>query len=241
MQKGTNLNKIIVFDKVSKYFEPKEIALRDASFSVNEGEFVCIIGPSGSGKSTAMKIIADIEKESSGRVIKPENISMVFQSGALFPWLTVFDNVALGLRAKHTREEIVKKESLRYVDMVGLGQFINRYPRELSGGQRQRVGIARALAVDPTLLLLDEPFAALDAKTTEELHEDIFKIWTETKKTILMVSHSIEEAVTLAQHIILMKNFTVDKVFEISLPQPRREQESGFEKEVMQIRKEFFK
>lgn len=242
MQNDSNLNNIIVFDRVSKVFEPmKEVALKEVSFSVSKGEFLCIIGPSGGGKSTALKLIAGLEKESSGRIIKPEHISMVFQSGALLPWLTVFNNVALGLRANRISENTVKTTAAKYIDMVGLIGLEHKYPRELSGGQRQRVGIARALAVNPEVLLLDEPFASLDPKITEELHRDLIKIWNETKKTVVMVSHLIEEAVSLADRIILMKNYTVEKIFPITLSRPRRSSEEQFAHEVLQIRREFFK
>lgn len=233
---------IIEFDHVSKIFEPeKDVALRDVTFQVSEGEFVCIIGPSGGGKSTVLKIIADLEKETSGTVQKPDSVSMVFQAGALLPWLTVLDNVALGLREKSMSGSKIRVESLKYIEMMGLSGFEGKYPRDLSGGQRQRVGIARALAVDPAILLLDEPFSALDPKTTEDLHTDIVRIWKETKKTVVMVSHLIEEAVSLADRVILIKNFTVEKIFPISLPRPRRENEAAFAHEVLQVRKEFFK
>jgi NitT/TauT family transport system ATP-binding protein len=242
MQNDTSSNNIIVFDAVSKIYEPeKEVALRNASFSITRGEFACIIGLSGGGKSTILKIIAGLEVATSGKITKPEHISMVFQAGALLPWLTVFDNVALGLRAKKESESKIKTTVEKYVEMVGLKGMEGKYPRDLSGGQRQRVGIARALAVDPEVLLLDEPFSALDPKTTEELHKDIIKIWMETKKTIVMVSHLIEEAVSLADSVLLIKDYHVDHVFSISLPRPRRENEALFAHEVMQVRREFFK
>lgn len=242
MRNDTGLNSIIIFDHVSKAYEPEgEIALRDVTFSVERGELICLIGPSGCGKSTVLKIIADIEKESTGRVGKPENVAMVFQSGALLPWLSVFDNVALGIRAQGASETVIRKESMKYIEMMGLDQFLAKYPRDLSGGQRQRVGIARALAVDPEVLLLDEPFSALDPKTTDELHKDILKIWMETKKTIVMVSHVIEEAVSLAERIILMRDQTIDKIFPVALPRPRREQGTEFVKTVLEVRREFFR
>ena len=242
MPKHSGLNNLISFERVGKIYAPEgEMALRDVTFSVTGGEFVCFIGPSGCGKSTILKIIAGLTQESSGAVIKPAHIAMVFQSGALLPWLSVFDNVALGIRATGVPESIAEKESATYIKLMGLDQYGFRYPRELSGGQRQRVGIARALAVNPDVLLLDEPFSALDAKTTDELHKDIIKIWTETKKTIIMVSHSIEEAVSMAERVILMKNFSIEKEFAISLPRPRREHGETFSKTVMDIRKEFFK
>ncbi len=239
---------VIVFDKVSKIYTDstnKEVALRDVSFSVRKGEFLCIIGPSGGGKSTVLKIIAGLADATSGRVTKPEHISMVFQSGALFPWMTVFENVALSIEmkelAQRTNASVIKATAEKYIEMVGLAAMAEKYPRDLSGGQRQRVGIARALATDPDVLLLDEPFSALDPKTTEELHADLIKIWTTTGKTIVMVSHLIEEAVSLADQVLLVKNDTVDHTFMITLPRPRRENEAAFVHEVIGVRREFFK
>jgi len=242
MPNDSNLNNIIIFDRVSKIYEPtKEVGLNDVSFSVRAGEFICIIGPSGCGKSTILKLVAGLTAASLGSVTKPDHVSMVFQSGALLPWLTVFENTALGLRAAKMPENEVRSISAKYIEMMGLGGLEKKYPRELSGGQRQRVGIARALAVNPEVLLLDEPFSSLDPKTTEELHEDIVKIWKETKKTIIMVSHLIEEAVSLADRVILVKDFAVDKIFPITLSRPRRENETEFAREVIQVRKEFFR
>ncbi len=249
MQNDLNLNKeaslagqeVLVFDRVGKVYRPgHELALHDVSFSIKGGEFVCLVGPSGGGKTTVLKIMAGIEEPTSGKIIRPNNVSMVFQSAALLPWLDVFDNVALVLRVKNIPEHEVKKISMKFIEMMGLGELIKKRPAELSGGQRQRVGIARALAVDPEVLLLDEPFSALDAKTTAELHDDIIKIWEGTGKTIVMVSHLIEEAVSLAERVILIKNYSIEKIFNIALAYPRREQYTDFSRQVMEIRKEFF-
>ncbi len=230
---------LIVFKSVSKTFGDGK-ALSDVSFSIPRGAFVCFIGPSGSGKSTIVKIIAGLEAPPKGNVTRPENVSLVFQSGALFPWLTVFDNVALPLRVRGAPEAEVRRETARYLLMTGLSAFAGKYPRELSGGQHQRVGIARALVVDPEVLLLDEPFSALDIKTTEELHRDVTRIWKETKNTVVMISHSIEEAVELADTVIVMKGFGLHTSFSITLPRPRRTQMPAFMHEVMRIRREFF-
>jgi NitT/TauT family transport system ATP-binding protein len=235
------MQSIINFKNIYKFYSGNiNPSLDGVSFSVQDGEFFILVGPSGCGKSTILKIIADLEKESSGEVVKPESVSMVFQSGALFPWLNVFDNVALGLRAQKLPEKKVLDIASKYIEMVGLSDFILKYPRDLSGGQKQRVGLARALAIDPKVLLLDEPFSALDTATTEELHKDLIKIWQSTKKTIVMVSHSIEEAVSLAGRIVLMKTGKIDHAFEINLPYPRREQAHSFIEEVHKIRSQFF-
>ena len=249
-----NTEKIILFENVSKtYPSVKETVLKDVNFSVNTGEFVCMVGASGGGKTTILKIIAGLEKETTGTVIKPENVSMVFQSGAVLPWLSVFDNIALPLQVQKNLprqglgEKSAKKsdaEIKKIVDeqmkIMGLTEFATKLPTELSGGQRQRVGIARALAVSPDVLLLDEPFSALDAKTTSELHIDLIKVWKETGKTIIMVSHLIEEAVSLSSKVLLVKNKTITHQFEINFPYPRREQQENFMNEVTKIRKEFF-
>ena len=267
------MDKIISFQNVGKiYHDVKETALRDVNFSVNSGDFVCLVGESGGGKTTILKIIAGLEKETSGTVEKPENVSMVFQSGAVLPWLSVFDNIALPLQVQKEAQknfpksstensaekpEIktaikIAKKSARKTDseirkivdeqmrIMGLFDFAGKLPTELSGGQRQRVGIARALAVDPVVLLLDEPFSALDAKTTSDLHADLIKVWQETGKTIIMVSHLIEEAVSLSSKILLVKNKTIAREFPIAFPYPRREQQENFMSEVTKIRKEFF-
>lgn len=234
-------NPIIEFKNVSKtYPGEKTAAVHDVSFAVAQGEFVCLIGASGGGKTTALKMIAGLEDPSSGTITKPDTVAMSFQFGALFPWLTVFENVALGLRQRGEVGELLVRAVDTQLRATGIYEFREKYPAELSGGQRQRVGIARALAVDPAVLLLDEPFSALDAKTTAELHDDIIKIWHETHKTVIMVSHSIEEAVSLSGRIILFRDGSTDHVFDIDLPYPRREQGEAFMHDVQRIRREFF-
>ena len=240
MLNDSDSNNIIEFKGVGKEFAQSTIALSEVNFRIKEGEFVLLIGASGSGKSTVLKIIAGLDRESSGTVMKPDNISMTFQGAALFPWLTVYENVAFGLRAKKMPLLEVKRQTDKYISMMKLSDHASKYPHELSGGQKQRVGIARALAVEPAVLLLDEPFSALDPVTTAELHADILSLWKDTGKTILMVSHLIEEAVSLASKIILIKDHTVAEIFTIDLPYPRMEQQGGFEKEVLKIRQVFF-
>lgn len=203
---------IITFDRINKW------VVKDFSLEINKGEFFCLVGPSGCGKSTILKMIAGVEIPDSGVMVKPNNISMVFQSGALFPWLNVLENAAFGLKMQGQK---TSQEAHKYLEMVGLEHLAKKYPRELSGGQRQRVGIARALAVEPEILLLDEPFSALDALTTEELHADLLKIWQETGKTIVMVSHALEEAAFLADRIGVMEMGKLKKVVEVDLQRPR--------------------
>jgi NitT/TauT family transport system ATP-binding protein len=241
MQNDSNSNSIIRFDHTGMMFPEGDRALYGVSFEVQRGEFVCIIGPSGCGKSTVLKIIAGLEKPTAGTVRVPAVTSMVFQSGALFSWLTAADNAALGLTAKGVPTLLAHREAMKSLELVGMTEFADKYPRALSGGQRQRVGIARALAVKPEVLLLDEPFSALDAKTTHELHGDLLRIWHTTGTTIVMVSHLIEEAVALADRVILMNKGTIEHEYAVDLPRPRRTGEGHFEREVVAIRKDFFR
>lgn len=215
----------VILENISKSYQttPHKWAVKDISLTVTEGEFFCLVGSSGCGKSTLLKMIAGIEKPTSGSVNKPSNISMVFQSGALLPWLTVEDNIAFGLKMLGEKTNISD-----YIKMVGLEGFNKKYPRELSGGQKQRVGIARALAVKPEVLLLDEPFSALDPLTTAELHQDLIKIWSDTKITIIMVSHLLEEAILLADRIGVMKDGEIKGILEITLPRPRKTKSESF-------------
>jgi ABC-type nitrate/sulfonate/bicarbonate transport system ATPase subunit len=241
MQKNLNSTSIINLDGVHKqYADVPEETLSGVKLSVANGEFVSLIGASGCGKSTLLRIIAKLEDASAGTVEVPAELSMVFQSGALFPWLTVEENAAFGLTAKGKHKQEALQAVRPYLTMVGLGELADTYPHELSGGQRQRVGIARALAVKPKVLLLDEPFSALDPKTTHELHQDLLKIWREEKLTILMVSHLIEEAVSLSDRIILMKNGVIAETFNVLLSYPRRENGIDFHELVQKVRTKFF-
>ena len=187
-------------------------ALAPIDLAVGAGDFVAIVGPSGCGKSTLLNIVAGFatpttgEATLDGRTIRapgPER-GVVFQQGALFTWMTVQDNVAFGPRALGASVAEARERATRYVDLVGLAGFGHRYPYELSGGMQQRAGIARALANEPEVLLMDEPFAALDQQTRELLQEEIRAIWRRTGKTILWITHSIEEALFLATHVVVM-------------------------------------
>lgn len=215
-------------------------SLVDIDLLAVTGEFIVLVGPSGCGKSTLAKLVTGLEEATAGTVDRPDRVSMVFQSGALFPWLSVTQNVAIALESAGESGSHIKRRCRKYLEMVGLTQFAGKYPRELSGGQRQRVGLARALAVEPEVLVLDEPFAALDIKTTAYLHDDLLRIWEETNQTILMVSHSIEEAVTLADRIILMNGGRIARSYNVAdMERPRREQAETFIHQVQTIRRDF--
>jgi NitT/TauT family transport system ATP-binding protein len=187
-------------------------ALVDINLRIEEGEFVCLLGPSGCGKSTLLKIIAGLIPATSGRItINGQPVSgpgperaVVFQDYALFPWMTVRDNVEFGLEARRLPLAQRREVSSRLLQVVGLSDFAQRFPHQLSGGMKQRVSIARALAVDPSLLLMDEPFGALDAQTRHLLQDELLRVWREYRKTVVFVTHSIEEAIYLSDRIVVM-------------------------------------
>lgn len=211
--------------------------LQNVSFDVRDGEFLCIVGPSGCGKTTLLNIMAGLESSDEGRVVlesrdvmgpSPDRV-LIFQDAALFPWLTVRGNVEFGLRMlnveRRRRYEIVR-ELLR---MVGLLSFENSFIHELSGGMRQRVALARGLALNPSVLLMDEPFASLDAQTRSRLQDDLERIWIATRKTIVFVTHNVGEAVRLADRVIAMtyRPGRVKAEFLVPLPRPRPREHAG--------------
>ena len=195
-----------------------------------DGEFVCIVGPSGCGKSTFLRILAGLEPHTSGSVqivpgldrSKPLN-NVVFQEYAIFPWKTVIDNVAFGLEMRGISRKDRYAVAEDWLDRVGLRKFANYYPHQISGGMKQRVSIARALANDPEVLLMDEPLAALDAQTRAVLQEELLRIWEESRKTVVYITHSIEEAVLLGDRVLLMtaQPGRLKAEFTIDLPRPR--------------------
>lgn len=210
---------MITVNGVTKKFADGGEALKGVDLEIKDGELFAIVGPSGCGKSTLLRLIAGLDQPTGGVIEAPKNLAMVFQSGALIPWETALQNATFGLRMRGVGDaEQIGKDKL---GEVGLQGFESRYPRELSGGQRQRVGIARALAVGPTGILMDEPFSALDAITTRNLHADLLKIWQGGKLTVVLVSHSIEEAVELADRVAVMNDGRIIKTFEVDLPRPR--------------------
>ena len=205
--------------------------LRGASLQVAAGEFVCLLGPSGSGKSTILNLVAGLARPTSGRVLRWEapiagpgpDRALVFQDAALFPWLTLRDNVEFPLKLQGLGPKVRAGRSEELLRLVHLWSFSHRYPHELSGGMRQRGAIARALATDPAVLLMDEPFAALDAQTREILQGEVERIWSATGKTIVFVTHNVREAVRLADRIVLMGTRPGRILHEerVDLPRPR--------------------
>lgn len=219
---------------VNKLFlsDGKEMeALHDINLSIRENEFVCFIGPSGCGKTTLLRIIAGLEKATSGTIsLAGEPITgpgpergMVFQEYSLFPWRTVLENISFGPELKGVPAPERMARSRQYLKMVGLERFEARYPHELSGGMKQRVAIARALVNDPRALLMDEPFGALDAQTRNIMQAELLRIWEEEKKTVVFVTHSVDEAIYLADRIVIMsaRPGRIKDIIEIPIPRPR--------------------
>ncbi len=213
-------------------------ALRDVSFDVTPGEFVVVVGPSGSGKTTLFRVIAGLEDPTDGavyldgeRVEGPgPNMGIVFQEYHLFPWLTARENVAFGLKKRNIAEDEREPRVRELLELVGLEDSTDAYPKELSGGMKQRVGIARALAVDPDLLLMDEPFGAVDAQTRGVLQDELLDLWEHTGKTVLFVTHDVEEAVRLADRVVVMDTEpgAVREVVDVDLGRPRSRSDAGF-------------
>lgn len=203
----------ITIAHLRKQFQSKNgtlTVMEDVSLSIPAGKFFMIVGPSGCGKTTLLRIVAGLESFTSGTLEvasaqsgKPEN-SMVFQGDSIFPWMTVWDNAAYGLRMRKASEAHVREVVGHYLDRTGLTKFAKAFPHQLSGGMKQRVSIARAFANDPDILLMDEPFSALDEQNKTLLQQELLRIWEETKKTVLFITHSVDEAVTLGDQIMIM-------------------------------------
>ena len=222
----------VVFEKVSKVFERRGAdleVLANIDLSVAPGEFVCLLGPSGCGKSTLLNISGGFEQPTSGRVLidgepvqgpNPRRV-FVFQEYGIFPWASVWDNVALGLRhlSKDEQHTIVSQ----VIDLVGLTGFERTYPQELSGGMKQRVEVARALAVDPDVIFMDEPFGALDSLTRLSLRSELIRIWSKSGKTILFVTHDVDESIQLAQRIVVFSDRPgrIKEIIPVPLEHPR--------------------
>lgn len=233
---GNDVVKVKIENVVKKYDTRKGemIALNGVSLDIKENEFICVVGPSGCGKSTLLNIIAGLHEPTSGRVLVdgkevdgpgPER-GVVFQQYALFPWLTVLQNVEFGLKLKGVTGEKAREEAMKYIKMVQLEQFVNAYPKELSGGMKQRVAIARAYAVNPEVLLMDEPFGALDAQTRTQLQSELLETWEKEQKTCFFITHDVDEAIILAQKVIIMsaRPGRIKEIVDINIPYPRTQE-----------------
>ncbi len=233
MKQFTNKTQLEV-KNLSKQFSSrgkKTMALENINLHIEANEFVCIVGSSGCGKSTLLNIIAGLLPPTSGEVLVDGEVvlgpgpdrGMVFQTYTLFPWLTVADNIAFGLKLKGMPKQQQKELVDYYLNIIGLAQFANSYPKELSGGMKQRVAIARSLANEPEILLMDEPFGALDAQTREQLQEFMLDLWDKTHITVLTITHDVSEAVFLSQRIYVMSSSpgSIREEIKVDLPEQR--------------------
>ncbi|RXI99908.1 ABC transporter ATP-binding protein [Anaerobacillus alkaliphilus] len=243
----------VTIKNVEKTFSNKEenttfTVFNDINLTIKKGEFLSLLGPSGCGKSTLLNIIAGLDKATNGIVtIGTKEINgpgpdrgVVFQEAALMPWLTVLENVMFGLKKQKLSKEVAEKKALEYLKLVHLSKFVGSYPHELSGGMKQRVSIARALAMDPEILLMDEPFGALDEQTRSMLHKEVQFIWEQTGKTIIFVTHNIRESVLLSDRIVLMgtRPGGIIQEFKVDLPRPRKPSSPEFlkiEEDIMSL------
>jgi len=228
----------VVIDRVHKSFTDSKgkevVALKDISFTIEKEEFVVLVGPSGCGKSTLLNIVGGLLSPTSGSVYfeglegkKEPNLGIVFQEIALFPWRTVYQNVVFGLEERGVSKKQQAEIARKYIDMVGLTGFESAYPKQLSGGMKQRAGIARALAIQPDLLLMDEPFSALDAQTRTIMQEELLSIWNQTRLSTLYVTHNIHEAVYLADRVIVLSRHPgqIKSIIHIDLPKFGRDRD----------------
>lgn len=239
---------IVKIDHVEKIYQGRSgevVALNGVDMEIRENEFVCVVGPSGCGKSTLLNIIAGLERPTSGRVcVKGKEVinpgserGVIFQQYALFPWLTVKKNVKFGLKLRGVKEPELSEIADKYIRLVGLEEFGDSYPKELSGGMKQRVAIARAYAVNPEILLMDEPFGALDAQTRTQLQTELLETWEKEKKTCFFITHDVEEAIILAQRVVIMsaRPGRVKEIVPVNIPYPRT-QETKMTKEFLDLK-----
>lgn len=222
----------IRFDHITKTFTSGAnavTAIDDFSFDVRQGEFLAIVGPSGCGKTTLLRMLAGLETQTGGRIhvvrkdpSRPEN-SMIPQGDSIFPWMNVRENVEFGLRLRGISRRERMKKARHYIEVIGLGNFEKSFPHQLSGGMRQRVSIARAFVNDPEILLMDEPFGALDEQTKFTLQQELLRLWESTKKTVVFITHGLDEALTLADRVLVMtpRPGRISKVIEVPFDRPR--------------------
>jgi NitT/TauT family transport system ATP-binding protein len=221
------------------------LALDRINLKVNPGEFLCIVGPSGCGKSTLLHLIAGLQQQTSGNVLVDGKTVegpgtdriLIFQELGLFPWLTVADNVEFGMKMKGVARDERKERIDYYLRLVHLSQFKNSYTHQLSGGMRQRVALARALATEPDVLLMDEPFAALDAQTRDLLHDELERLWAETGRTIIFVTHNVREAIRLGDRVVLFtfRPGRIKREYQVDLPRPRQLEDISVAKNAREI------
>lgn len=226
-------------------------ALKDVSFEVADQEFVCIVGPSGCGKTTLLRIIDGLIPADAGEILidgqvigaPAQDRGMVFQTFGLLPWRTVAGNVAIGLEIAGMESVKQKPIVQRWIDVVGLAGFECYYPHELSGGMQQRVGLARVLAIDPVVILMDEPFGALDAQTREFMQEELLRIWNQEKKTVIFITHSIDEAIYLADRVVVMsaRPGRIAEILRVDIPRPRWDHDVRGTKEFAELRAHIWK
>ena len=234
---GEERNIKVKIDGVKKIFNGRSgemTALNGINMDILDNEFVCVVGPSGCGKSTLLNIIAGLMEPTSGSVyvdgkkVQGTGVErgVVFQQYALFPWLTVKKNVEFGLKLKNLPKDEIEETAMKYIRMVDLEKFANAYPKELSGSMKQRVAIARAYAVNPEVLLMDEPFGALDAQTRTQLQSELLKTWQEERKTCFFITHDVEEAIILAQRVVIMsaRPGRIKEIVEVDIPYPRTQE-----------------
>jgi NitT/TauT family transport system ATP-binding protein len=225
-------NDRIVIENVNKFFDTQQgkvTALNNINLTIKDGEFFCIVGPSGCGKTTLLRILADLESASTGTITiegstnnRPLN-SMVFQEQSIFPWMTVVENVGYGLRMRGVPKKERNEIAAHYIEMIGLTKFTHAYPCQLSGGMKQRVSVARAFANDPEILLMDEPFGALDEQNRIILQQELLQIWEASKKTTVFITHSIDEALCVGDKVMIMTAHpgSIKTIVNIDLPRPR--------------------
>ena len=239
-------------DNVKKIYNTRNgemVALNGVTLDIHDNEFICVVGPSGCGKSTLLNIIAGLLEPTSGAVycdgkeVKGTGTDrgVVFQQYALFPWLTVKKNVMFALEMRGIKGKQAEEEAMKYLEMVQLEKFAEHYPKELSGGMKQRVAIARAYAAEPEVLLMDEPFGALDAQTRTQLQTELLETWQREKKTCFFITHDVEEAIILAQTVIIMsaRPGRIRDIVKIDIPYPRT-QETKMTKEFMELKNEIW-
>lgn len=222
----------LTFEGVSKKFDTSENAiLKNIDLTIEQGEFVCIVGESGCGKSTLLNLAAGLEMPTEGHIyLDGEEVkspsaerTVMFQEHGLYPWLSVIENVKFGMKLEGVPKKEQEERALRYLDMVHLTEYKDYYIHQLSGGMRQRTALARALTINSKILLMDEPFSALDKQTSNRLREELQKIWMETKKTVLFITHSVEEAIYLADRVVVLspRKNGVSDIIDVNLPRPR--------------------